>query len=383
MKIIHISSYFPPHLGGQENVAKELSQRLAKKSHHVEVFTSDIGCPKNKRLKSTKNLKIDYLPAWEFAHTPIIPSLFFKLLKIPKDSIMHVHVAQAFVPEIVYKIWKKRKMPYIAQIHCDAEPSSRIGKIILNPYKNFFLKRFLKNAKIILVLTEDYKVLIHKKYKINKNKIKVIPNGIGEEFFTKKYSKNKIPHLLFVGRFTIEKNVPILIGAIDLLKNYNFKLYLIGNGELKEELKNLVKHLKLESKVIFTGELFGKRLYNQYLNSDILILPSKKESFGIVLLEAMTTGTPIIASDIPGIRSVVKNNYNGLLVKPTPKNIAEAIEKLIKNPKLRRRLAKNGLKEVKKYSWNKIVKQTEQVYREVLKEHNKKLNLKHEIKSKI
>ena len=95
---------------------------------------------------------------------------------------------------------------------------------------------------------------------------------------------------------------------------------------------------------------------------------------GIVLLEAMARGLPVIATNIPAVKNVIKNNYTGLLVEPTPEKIAEAIEKLIKNPKLREKLARNGLKEVKKYSWDKIVKQTEQVYREVLKEHatNKK-----------
>ena len=163
MKIIQISSYFPPHLGGLQNVAKEISERLAKKGHQVEVFTSDIGCKKGK-LKSTKNLKIHYLKSWEFAHTPIIPSLYNELMKIPKDSIIHVHTAQAYVPEIIFKIWKKRKIPYVAQIHIDAEPSSFIGKIILGPYKKIFLKRFIKNAKIVLALTEDYKYILVRRY---------------------------------------------------------------------------------------------------------------------------------------------------------------------------------------------------------------------------
>ena len=93
MKIVQIISYYPPHLGGMENVAKEISERLAKKGHQVEVFTSDIVCPKNKQLKSIKNLKINYLKSWEFSHTPVIRSLYNELMKIPKDSIMYIHVA--------------------------------------------------------------------------------------------------------------------------------------------------------------------------------------------------------------------------------------------------------------------------------------------------
>lgn len=372
MKIIQISSYFPPHLGGQENVAKEISERLAKKGHQVEVFTSNIGCPKEKQLKSTKNLKINYLPAWEFAHTPIISSLYNKLMKIPQDSIMHAHTAQAYVPEVIYKIWKKRKIPYAAQVHIDAEPSSFIGKMLLKPYKKIFLKKFLKNAKIVLVLTEDYKKIIMDKYDISDNKIAVIPNGVGEEFFTKNKSKNKIPRLLFVGRISIEKNLPRLIESIALCKS-NFILNIVGEGELLEKTKMLAKQKNLKN-VIFHGRKTGKDLISMYRDSDIFILPSKKESFGLVLLEAMATRNSIIASDISGIKSVIKKNYNGLLIEPTPENIAEAIEKLIKSPKLRKILAKNGLKEAKKYSWDKIVSKFERAYLEILNEIPKTKN---------
>lgn len=98
MKIIQIVAHFPPHLGGMQNVAKEISERLSKRDHQVEVFTSDIDCPRNKQLKSIKNLKIHYFKAWEFAHTTIIPSLNKELMRIPQDSIIHVHTAQAYIP---------------------------------------------------------------------------------------------------------------------------------------------------------------------------------------------------------------------------------------------------------------------------------------------
>jgi len=73
-------------------------------------------------------------------NTSIVPRLYKKLMKISQDSMIHVHVIDAYVPEIVYKVWKKRKIPYIPQIHIDAEPSSLLGKIILKPYKRIFLK---------------------------------------------------------------------------------------------------------------------------------------------------------------------------------------------------------------------------------------------------
>ena len=154
MKIVQITSFYPPHLGGMENVVKEISENSAKRGHQVTVFTSDIGCKKDK-LISTKNLKIHYLKSFEIAHTPIIPSLFFELLKIPRDSIMHLHIAQSFTPEIVSLVSKIRKIPYVVHIHIDVRPSGKLG-FLLPLYKKVFLKRVLRSASKIIVLGKEY-----------------------------------------------------------------------------------------------------------------------------------------------------------------------------------------------------------------------------------
>lgn len=362
MKIIQITPGYPPRLGGAENVVREISERLAKRGHQVEIFTSDISCKKGK-LKSIKNLKINYLKSWEFAHTSIIFPLFFRLLKIPKDSIMHVHISgSAFIPEIVYLIKKIKKIPYIAHFHTSTEPSGKLG-FLLPLYKKLFLKKVLRNANKVICLTKEYKDFINKKYEINKGKIVVIPNGINEDFISNKSNKDSENiNLLYVGRLSIEKNISKIIEAVSLIKNKKIILNIVGEGEKKEEIKKLISDKKLNN-VILHGKKTGYNLINLYDSADMFLLVSNYECLSLVLLEAMATETPIIASDILGNRSIIKNNYNGLLVKPTSKKIAEAIKKLIKNPRLRERLSKNGLKEIKKYSWNKIIKQIEKLYK--------------------
>ena len=369
MKVIQIVSYFPPHLGGMELRVKELTEKLAKKGHKVEVFTSDIGCPKDKQLKSTKNLKINYLPAWEFAHTPIIPSLFSRLMKIPKNSIMHLHIAQALTPEIVWLVSKIRKIPYITHIRGNPEISGRFG-FLLAPYKKLFLRKVLIDSNKIISLNEDYKNIFSKMYNLPKKKIITIPNATTFEPINK-IRIRPVKNILFVGRLSMEKNILKLVESFSLLKNKNITLNIVGEGEKRDEIEQLIKKKKLKN-ITLHGRKEKEELINIYKSSDIFILPSEYECFSSTLLEAMATGTPIIASNVLGTRNIIKDNYNGLLVKPTPKGIAKAIEKLTANPKLRQRLAKNGLKEVKKYSWNKIVKQTEDVYKEVLEEHAKK-----------
>jgi len=369
MKIIQVTPYHLPHFGGIESVVKESSDRLSKKNHQVEVLTSNIGT-NNGKLKSKKNLKINYLNALELAHTPLIPSLFFKLLKLPKDSIIHIHIAQAFSPEIVYLASKIKKIPYVAQVHTDIGHSSKLG-FLLPLYKKLFLKRDLKNADKVICLSESYKKLLIKKYALEKNKLTVIPNGVKEEFFIKAKKKSNKINLLYVGRLSSEKNISKLLEAVFLLKN-TVTLDIVGDGTLRNELKEKTKKLKLKN-VIFHGRKSGKDLLELYKKANIFLLASDFEGQPLVLLEAMATGTPIIASDVKGIRELVKGI--GILVNPpTPKNFAKKIGDLISDQNKIKELSKKGREKSKKYSWDKIIKQTENIYKEVLEKNgtNKK-----------
>lgn len=368
MKIVQIVACYPPHLGGMENVTKEISENLVKRGHQVKVFTSDLGCKKDK-LISTKNLKIHYLRSWKFANTPFVPSLFFKLLKISKDSIMHVHISQALFPEVVYLVSKIKKIPYIAHFHADTKPSGKFG-FLLPLYKKLFIKNILSKAEKVICLSKDYKQFINKKYGISESKIIVIPNGVSKKFFINKEKKlNKIPNLLFAGRFSVEKNIPKLIEAASLLKN-KIILHIIGEGEKKDELEKLILDKRIKY-IILHGKKTGKELIDFYKHADIFLLASSCEGLPLALLEAMASRTPIIASNVRGIREIVGNV--GILVSPpTSENFARAIDNLIEDKKLRNKLSVSGREKAKGYDWDKIVEKIENVYREALNETNKK-----------
>lgn len=371
MKIFQVTPYYFPHLGGMENVIKELSERLAKKGHQVEIFTSDIGCPKDKQLKSTKNLKIHYLRGWEIANTTIIPKLFFKLIRT-KGAIIHIQAFDAFLSPIVYLLSKVTNSPIIWHIHGETVRKGKLG-FLLEPYKKIILGNIIKKATRVIILNDEYKKFVSKKYNVPSKKIIILPNGVGKEFFTKTKSKNKIPHLLFVGRISIEKNLPRLIESITLCKS-KFILDIVGDGELLEEINKLVKERGLTN-VVFHGRKTGKELINLYQNADIFISTSDGEGFPLSILEAMASKLPIIASDVRGNHDTVKDI--GILVNPpTPENFAKEIDKIFSNKKIYNRISKQSLKFAKKHTWDKVINQLEKVYKEVLREHNKKLKKK-------
>lgn len=378
MKIVQVVAYYPPHIGGMENCVKEISERLAEKGHEVEVYTSDIGCKKHKR-SPTNNPSVHYLISWEFAHTAIIPYLFFQLLKVPRDLIIHVHVAQAIIPEIVFLISKIKKIPYITHIHADVGPSGKLG-FLLPFYKKVFLKRILNSASKIIVPTMDYVYLIGKKYSIPKTKICRIPNGVNLKYFRNVSTELHNPvRLLSVGRLSKPKNIPLLIESFKLItvnSQKKVELHIVGEGEERKRISDLIKKEGLENKIFLHGSLLGKDLYDIYSYSDIFILTSECESFGLVLIEAMASGLPVVVSNITSVKNIITNNVTGLVVNQTPEDFAQAVEKLLDNPGLRIKIIRNGLKEVKKFDWNKIVRKFENIYETVYRNNKDSGNKK-------
>ncbi|HXT84200.1 MAG TPA: glycosyltransferase family 4 protein, partial [Verrucomicrobiae bacterium] len=352
-----------PHLGGMENCVKEISKETVKNEYKVNVFTSTIGV-KNNKEKSIKNFSIHYLKSLEIAHTPIIFSLFFNLLKLPKQSVIHLHIAHALTPEIVFVVSKIRKIPYIAHIHLDVDPSGPMG-FLLKPYKNYFLKPVLHNATKIICLSELQKKVIAKKYTIPNSKIVVIPNGVGNEyFFNRKINAKKEPTILFVGRLAPQKNLLTLIKAMAHLKS-TCKLQIVGEGEERDKISKLINKLHL-SHITLLGKKTGKDLIQLYKNADIFVLPSIKEGVPLSLLEAMAAGLPIVASDIDGVNEII--GKSGYLVKnPSPNTFGYALEYVLSNTVLQKKLSFAVFNKAKLYHWEKVTKNIINQYNDIYK----------------
>ncbi|HRN69935.1 MAG TPA: glycosyltransferase family 4 protein [Candidatus Woesebacteria bacterium] len=361
MKIAQISSYYPPHLGGGDNVVRSISEQLAKNGHQVEVFTSDIGTNSGK-LNSSKNLKIHYLKAFEIAHSSIIYSIFFKLINIPKKAILHVHVGHIFVPEVVFLVSKLRNIPYIVHFHIDVDPSGPFG-ILLKPYKKIFLSTVLRGAAKVICLTGDQKEFLIKNYSINAQKIEIIPNGVGEEYFVTQKTKNRMPHLLFVGRLADQKNIPFMLESFSLIKT-NAHFDIVGEGEKRKEIEDKIKKLDLKN-VILHGHKSGNELIALYKQADLFIFASKNEGMSLSMLEAMAAGLPIIGNDTKSISDLI-NDCSITINNPTPQKYADAIDSLLINKKRLQELSRKSIEKAKQYTWKNTVKNIERIYKSIL-----------------
>jgi len=205
----------------------------------------------------------------------------------------------------------------------------------------------------------------------------IIPNGIDTEHFCaagqrrEEFNDDKI-NILFVGRLERRKGLAFLLNACANVKCSfpNFRLIVVGPGTvLRRRYNSMVEDLGLTDDVIFTGYVSGEELPSYYRSADIFCAPSTEgESFGIVLLEAMACGKPVVASNIEGYATVLGNGDEGLLVPP--KNevaLAEGLLKLLNDKSTRISMGKKGLIKAEKYSWPNVTRQVVNYYNQLLK----------------
>ncbi len=359
--IVHVTPYYPPHLGGMEKGTALRAERFVDRGYTVSVYTSDMGY--SRKAVSNSKVQVHYLKSIKFAHTPIIFTLFFRLLALPRHALIHLHVAEAFSPEIAYYISRLKGIPYIAHIHLDVDPSGPLG-FLVGPYKKLFLKRILKSAAKIICQTESQKSVIASKYALPLESIAVIPNGVAEEYFVgQRTSQNPVPHLLFVGRLAAQKNLSLLIEAIAQMQTSVF-LDVVGEGELRKNIEALIQKRNLHN-VRLHGQKTARELLDFYKSADIFVLPSLKEGLSNAMLEALAAGLPVVASDLPEIREII-GECGVLIQDPTATNYARTLDALLSNKQALQNLSILSVQKARSYTWDSVLDATEDVYREAI-----------------
>jgi glycosyltransferase involved in cell wall biosynthesis len=223
----------------------------------------------------------------------------------------------------------------------------------------------LRRADKVIVFSKEQSSLIQKKYGIKIERIAIVPNGVGQEFFYK--NKRNLHHptrLLFIGRLSVQKNLSQFLNALNGISE-QFETNIVGHGELESDLKKEAKNLKLQN-INFTGHAQGEKLLNFYKQADIFVLPSEREGMPLVLLEAMAMGLPILATDVIGNREVIKNGKNGLLVPLNDvASLRNALLRLKTDEKQYNTISEVSGEMAQSYSWNKVIKKLEKLYEEV------------------
>jgi len=254
------------------------------------------------------------------------------------------------------------------------------------PYRNritmLFTKYSLSHNNAVAAVSND---LAHKCRRLCRNltdRMEVIYNGLDEDWFKtsekeqieiermeKEYKYNK--KLLFAGEIIKEKGIYELIYSFaEIAKKYNdICLFIVGDGTEREELQRALSFMQISHRVIFTGRVSHKQVKLYMKLSDMLILPSYSEGMPNVVIEAMGLGRPVIAADVGGVKEVVKDRHNGILIKPgSVKEIYDAVELLLKDGALSRLIAYNANKTIRKgFSWTENASRLDSIYENLLR----------------
>ncbi|MCK9378627.1 MAG: glycosyltransferase family 4 protein [Candidatus Moranbacteria bacterium] len=381
MKILFFNYEYPPLGGGAANATFFLLREYVKIDDlEVDLITSSIDGAYHLE-KIGKNVRVHRLPIGKNESNLHFQSqkelivyawraYFFakKLVKRNKYDATHSFFT---VPcgAISWALWWQNKIPYIISLRGSDVPgySDRFGFIYRTI--SFFIKHIWNKSAAVVANSKGLKSLAHQTD--SKQEIGVIYNGIDiEEFKADNSRKENGKIYLTIGatRVTARKGINYLIEAVDLLKEKfpNIFVEIMGEGDAKDDLENQTKKLGLEKKVKFLGRVPREKTFSYYQKADIFVLPSLNEGMSNAMLEALSSGLPIVSTDTGGADELVKEGVNGYIVKmKDARDLAEKLEKIISNEELRVRMGRESRKIAEKMSWEKVAKQYVNLYRNV------------------
>ncbi len=374
MKIALVSEYYYPLLGGITEHVHNLAGALSKKGHEVTVVTHNLKPRKyhhfpDEPLTFTVERFGKGIPIYSngsFARVTLGRGLGENLTRFferEKFDVIHAH--SPLTPILPLVAVRRSNAPVtVGTFHTYFDRSHGYGLL----KKKFMESMNMMDGRIVV---SDACVEALSRY--FDTDYRVIPNGVDTDYFhpdtpmMPEFDDGKL-NILFVGRFDPRNGLKTMLEAFRLVKRQydNCRLIVVGDGPLRPYYRTIMDK-KLAEDIHFAGLINGGRP-NYYASADIYCTPCTKASFGVVLLEAMASATPIVASDINGYRLVMDDNRQGILVPETSAaGFAEALMRLLKDPGLRQRMGQEGRRTaVDVFSWDLVATQVEQYYLELM-----------------
>lgn len=373
IKLMIITPYFYPKIGGLENYAYNISKGLMKSyNYEIIVITSNHEKSKEYKEENLDGMKVYRLPRqFKVSNTPISfkwKNQIKEIIEKEKPNIINAHTPVPFISDVACRIAHKKGIPFLLTYHTGSmkKENAFIKNLIINFYESRYLKRTINYSTIIISTSNWVKESFINKYKDSR----IITPAVNI-----RESLNQINNLelLFVGSLNKTEDYKGLKYLFEAIKNVKktipkIKLTVVGEGDNRKFYENQVKELDLSLNVQFKGALFKEDLFNEYKKTSIFVHPSYFDNFPIVLLEAMSYKKPLIGSRVGAIPDIIEDGVNGLLIAPKdPQALANAITKILENPKLAKKMGEKGYKKVKEnFTWDISTKKMNKLVLEVL-----------------
>jgi phosphatidyl-myo-inositol alpha-mannosyltransferase len=362
MKIGLVCPYIYPESGGVAQHVRFMYENLRVRGHDVRILTASHG-PQRASEGDILRIGVGFsMPAngsmGTLTFSPRYIGQVRELLERERFDLLHFH--EPFVPFLSLFLLRESRSVNVATFHAYAgfSPSYELGSRVMGGYAAKLHGRIAVSAAarhfIDRFFPGDYKV---------------IPNGVDVPRFAGAVPiarwQDGVPNVLFVGRLEPRKGVLDLLKAHRILRRTGSanRLLIVGSGPQEREARRYVATRGLQE-VEFLGRVSDAEKAQLFRTVDVYASPATGgESFGIVLLEAMAAGAPIVASDIHGYKGVVRRDREGLLVPPhEPKELAKAIARLLGDPDLRAQMSTAGRLRAEQFSWPRVAERVEDYY---------------------
>jgi glycosyltransferase involved in cell wall biosynthesis len=319
--------------------------------------------------------KIIFFKPWlTIGNGAFMPQLF---AYIKSFDLVHLHYPFFGVHTVVALACLVFRKPLVLHYHMDAQVSGWRGWLV--KFKRSTIDVILLHqARVVIGSSQDYldNSYIGRFVSSHQAKIRILPFGVDPKLYSP--SNFKKSEVLFVGALDQAhyfKGVPVLLEAISKMVNSNewpagFGVQIAGDGDLRVSFEQAIRDLKLTNIVYFSGKISDEALRVAYREATVLVLPSttRGEAFGLVLIEALSSGTPVIASNLPGVRTVFHDGVEGLLVEPGDvSSLMTALKKALLDDAWHMEASLAGRKlTLEKYSWPKQAENLKKIYEDCL-----------------
>ncbi len=389
MRILQISSEYPPQkVFGLGRYVSDLSRELVRQGHEVHVLTNSIGGAARDEVELGVHLhRVEYPPP-PMPPTPGAPV-----------SAYNVHLQQrAYAlggeglgnPEVVIshdwltavagrRIARRLRLPHVWTVH-DTVHGKRFGVIqeVEDRVAYGIESWATRTADLILVNSLAIGEEIARVYRADPKRVELLHPGIDAaawecvqsesrlRMFRSAFASSDAKLITYTGRLDLEKGIDTLINGFSLLRSKlpSARLAIAGRGGLRPVIEDHIRKLRLEGAVTLCGYLQGQVLRSFYRVSDVQVCPSYYEPFGLVAIEAMAAGAPVVVSDTGGLRDIISSAKVGRRFPPRDAEaLAGTLLELLSNPKLKEQVAKAGKKHaLEKFGWSRLARQAASHY---------------------
>lgn len=362
MKICVLAKQCDPKLGGVGRHVYELSRRLVGKGHDVTLVVRE--------GQERPDLDVEFV---EVSYRGLGPEVLnnyssawsvYSFLKRRGEEFDIVHGHEVY-GALGYRLKEKKSYKFVYTVHGLAY--NLISRERLRPLAKLlhFPERLaVKNSDKTVAVSENTKKEVIEEYCVESGQVEVIYNGVDTEKFrpTEEFSNQ----VLYVGEFLGRKGADIVVEAFQKLNLSDTKLVLVGKGRMEEELREKVRDSGLEDRVEFRKNVSDEELRGLY-SSSIFVMPSKYEGQGIVYVEAMSCGAPVIGCDNSAIPEMIEDGINGYLIDRDSEALSNALESILEDEELRNSISDASREKAKEFDWDIIAAQTESIYRDLVK----------------